>query len=334
MTESLLPTAQPFLSLASQVGGHADRVFTTEDNSLIIKTSVWNELNFYQMVNQNPALGALRPFMPKFLGTLKLEGQINGESNNLGEGVSVTPIPGQQEFLVLENLSHSFSKPNILDVKLGTVLYDDYSLPERVARKKKAAKNCTTGETGVRLTGFQVYDNMTSKPVLTPKNYGRRLKASELPDGMARFFPCSQPSDPPGPSAATSLNTGLPLHLLLPILQAMREDVAEIRETVAGIEMRMVGASLLITYEADFTRAEEGIKQFGLDEDEEESDDEEDDDDDDDKRPGPPYVVKLIDFAHTYFTPGRGADQSALTGIDTVIRLLDGRIKQLELIAS
>lgn len=58
--------------------------------------------------------------------------------------------------LVLENLSHSFSKPNILDIKLGTVLYDDEASPEKRARMEKTARETTSLETGVRLTGFQV----------------------------------------------------------------------------------------------------------------------------------------------------------------------------------
>jgi hypothetical protein len=57
---------------------------------------------------------------------------------------------------VLENLSFGFLKPNILDVKLGTVLYDDTAPPDKVARMEKATRNTTSFETGVRLTGFQV----------------------------------------------------------------------------------------------------------------------------------------------------------------------------------
>ena len=58
--------------------------------------------------------------------------------------------------MVLENLSFGFLKPNILDVKLGTVLYDDSAPPDKVARMEKAARNTTSFETGIRLTGFQV----------------------------------------------------------------------------------------------------------------------------------------------------------------------------------
>jgi 1D-myo-inositol-tetrakisphosphate 5-kinase/inositol-polyphosphate multikinase len=57
---------------------------------------------------------------------------------------------------VLENLSFPFLKPNILDVKLGTVLYDEGASEEKRTRMEKAARDTTSFETGVRLTGFQV----------------------------------------------------------------------------------------------------------------------------------------------------------------------------------
>ena len=58
--------------------------------------------------------------------------------------------------LVLENLADAFAKPCILDIKLGTVLYDDEAAPEKKARMEKTARETTSFETGVRLTGFQV----------------------------------------------------------------------------------------------------------------------------------------------------------------------------------
>lgn len=57
---------------------------------------------------------------------------------------------------MLENLLHTFLKPNILDIKLGTVLHAPDASPEKVERMKKVAADTTSLETGVRLTGFQV----------------------------------------------------------------------------------------------------------------------------------------------------------------------------------
>ena len=58
---------------------------------------------------------------------------------------------------MLENLTHNFRKPNVLDIKLGQILYDEQSAsPEKIEKMKKAAEKTTSGELGLRLTGFQV----------------------------------------------------------------------------------------------------------------------------------------------------------------------------------
>jgi 1D-myo-inositol-tetrakisphosphate 5-kinase/inositol-polyphosphate multikinase len=129
-------------------------------------------------------------------------------------------------------------------------------------------------------------------------------------------------------------SSGLPKETLEPILRAICEEIAEIREVYSSLEIRMVGASLLIIYEADWTRAEQSLISFSEEEDEKEDDDDIDDDDDDEdgsnsKRPGPPFVVKLIDFAHTRLAPGEGPDQSVLIGMDTTLKLLDARLGEI-----
>lgn len=77
--------------LTSQVGGHAG-VLTTEDGSLIIKPALPLELQFYQALQQNPDLESLRPFTPKFIGTLKLEGQVDEKKSEEEGNISVTPV--------------------------------------------------------------------------------------------------------------------------------------------------------------------------------------------------------------------------------------------------
>lgn len=155
---------------------------------------------------------------------------------------------------------------------------------------------------------------------MTPKTYGKSITKSQLPEGLARFFPV-------GSSNAGEPSLGLSVRLLLPILHGIRDDVAEIREILSTFEVRMVGASVLITYEGDWTRAKEGLQRI----EEDEEDEEDEDESDDEEKPGLPYVVKLIDFAHTRITPGRGPDEGVLFGLDTLLGLIDGRIEQLTL---
>lgn len=155
-----------------------------------------------------------------------------------------------------------------------------------------------------------------------PKTYGRSLKPSELPEGMAKFFPENSIRNDP--------------ELLKAVVDGIAEQVREIKRIVEGIEMRMVGASLLIVWEGD-----EAALRACLVEDEGESkkaeaasgegddgagSDESDEDDDD----GPlAFAVKLIDFAHTRLAPGRGADAGVLLGLENTLKLLEGRGAQL-----
>lgn len=91
MTNEVITSTGATIPLASQVGGHSG-VQTTEDGSLIIKPALALEHEFYQSLTTNDSFQALRPFIPKFYGTLKLEGQVD-ESTEGG----VKEVPGGQK---------------------------------------------------------------------------------------------------------------------------------------------------------------------------------------------------------------------------------------------
>ncbi|KAJ3570002.1 hypothetical protein NP233_g4690 [Leucocoprinus birnbaumii] len=312
------------VTLAAQVGGHAG-VLTTEDGELLIKPALRQELAFYQQLQSDETLSVLLPYVPKFIGTLRLEGEVD-ESKPQEDGIAVKPFVDKADehfmFWMRFEVLMGYS-PNIMDIKLGTVLYDDGASPDKVARMIETAKKTTSLETGVRLTGFQVYDNLTGLAVNTPKSYGKSIKAAQLPEGIAKFFPIGIP-----PESSPESSSGLPAPLLQKILPGIREEVQEIRDVFAELELRMVGGSLLIVYEGDWKKAQEGVNR--LEEDEAEDEEEVDEDEEDaENKPGPPYVVKLIDFAHTKVVPGEGPDKGVLLGMDTVLMLLDGRIKEI-----
>ncbi|KAI0268314.1 hypothetical protein BC834DRAFT_868835 [Gloeopeniophorella convolvens] len=346
--------------LVYQVGGHKG-IQTTGGGSLLIKAALPIEHEFYRSTLANPALVSLRPWVPTYLGTLRLEGHNTAEGFASVEGVS----EDEKESLVLENVAHRFRRPNILDVKLGTVLYDEDASPEKKERMQKAAEKSTSRQTGIRLTGFQVFENKSSQPTVVPKSYGYSINPAELPAGIARFFPvCSPVTDTLEQQVGEAAGGGLPGKLLLPILRSIRSSIQHIRDALGTIELRMVGSSLLIIYEGDWERAREGVQWLtdhpeGFESDEESteedisdegSEDHEQSDqpragenvptaaaaegdegsDDDGSSAGPPCVVRLIDFAHTRMRPGQGPDTGVLTGLDTLLMLLDGRIASVE----
>lgn len=164
-----------------------------------------------------------------------------------------------------------------------------------------------------------MYDNATGVATNTPKAYGKSITPAQLPEGIAKFFPVAK-LDAEAPSEGTS---GLPAPLLELILDAIQDEVKEIRDIIAELELRIVGGSLLIVYEGDAKRAQEGVDI--LDED----DEEDEEDEDEDSQMPVPFVVKLIDFAHTRQAPGEGPDTGVLLGMDTVLKLLDGRLKEI-----
>ena len=158
--------------LTSQVGGHPG-LSTSEDGSLLIKPALAREVSFYQHLNSDPVFASLRPHVPKFYGTLRFEGNIEGgnpetfrEAPKDGKDKCLFTWKVGQEIarvfitkihsIVLENLANRFSKPNILDIKLGTKLYDEEASEEKKARMIKTAAATTSLTTGIRLTGFQV----------------------------------------------------------------------------------------------------------------------------------------------------------------------------------
>ncbi|KAG5721388.1 Inositol polyphosphate multikinase [Termitomyces sp. T112] len=291
-----------------RVIGHAG-MRTTPDGSLIIKPSFPAELRFYETLMMDPYIAVMRPFVPRFLGTLPGNSGLADDAAQLS-GISIPP--GRTEFIILENLCNAFSKPNTLDIKLGTVFHDDKTDPAKVLRMQRTSRETTSLRTGVRLTEFQVYDTKTSQPVCTPKSYGKAIKESELAKGFAQCFPVyGEPS---------SSTLGLPRRLLVPILRGIRESVARIREIYSSLEMRIVGGSLVIMYEADWCLAEEGLRRHSLQP------------LDEHRESGVrrlPYLVKIVDFAHTRVGRGLGPDEGVLLGLNTMLKLLDGRITEL-----
>lgn len=87
----------PTRTLNSQVGGHAG-VLTTEDGSLLIKPALPRELDIYQKLRYDPLLEALWPFTVNFLGTLKLEGEVDQSNPTTANGgIAFKPIDDHKD---------------------------------------------------------------------------------------------------------------------------------------------------------------------------------------------------------------------------------------------
>ena len=159
----------------------------------------------------------------------------------------------------------------------------------------------------------------------------------------------------------TYTDHAIPPRLLSRVLDLVDTQLEQLEAVLAKLEIRFVGGSVLIVYEADVARLEAALDRWDakvpkfasdqvdadgeMDDDEdlgmselsdEDSDDDNDNDNDDDDDDGrkederlarktPPVRVKMIDFAHTWLAQGEGPDQGVLLGFKTLRGLIRAR---------
>jgi 1D-myo-inositol-tetrakisphosphate 5-kinase/inositol-polyphosphate multikinase len=307
-----------------------------------------------QSAPRTAPISGLKPFLPKFYGTLALTGQLDGNT--------VAPVPGAKdlpESIVLENLTYRFAHPSVLDAKLGTVLHAPDASEEKKARMIKKAAETTTGQAGLRLTGASTWHAPTQSFIKTPRGFGYNAKVADLPEGIKRFFPLPDDVLPflsdEGESGPAYADHALPPRLAARLLAELDAELGRLEGVLSQIELRAVGASVLVVYDGEPARLAAAFERFDRhrvtlaarslnpetedsEEDEEEEESSDSDDDGDDgaaadarrARKCPPLVVRLIDFAHTWLEEGEGPDEGVLLGLRTLRGLVQGRRAEVE----
>ncbi|KAK1815762.1 hypothetical protein LTR12_009848 [Friedmanniomyces endolithicus] len=309
--------------------GH-DGVLSDSTGELLVKPCTDAEADFYQQTLQDhPDFAEL---MPTFMGTLHLgtSAQV-AESTVVQDFVHTSQVQRNQRShggkiatetaIVLENLEHGFSKPNVLDLKLGTTLYADGTAPEKAQRLDKVASETTSGSLGFRITGMKVWNGESFDKY--DKLYGRGFNAETVKDGFATFF--------------SGLSVALKQDEAAELLETIEAEIAKARNALERLESRMYSASLLIVYEGDNAalrtlvggisktpRLQEKAPTRG-----EVQQSEEEEEDEDEDEPPTAYRVKMIDFAHAAWTPGQGKDKNTITGLKNIERQMDMLIARL-----
>ncbi|KAI8085849.1 inositol polyphosphate kinase, partial [Gilbertella persicaria] len=75
--------------------------------------------------------------------------------------------------LCLENILHGFTRPCILDLKMGSLLYDHDATEEKRNRMIHHSQTTTSGTLGLRISGMKVYDSIERKYATYEKAYGK-----------------------------------------------------------------------------------------------------------------------------------------------------------------
>jgi 1D-myo-inositol-tetrakisphosphate 5-kinase/inositol-polyphosphate multikinase len=327
--------------------------------ALFIKPCTQTEITFYEAANAcYPDLAA---FMPTYLGTLSITPpevvpkevisvpQKNGTAAMLPPTV-LGPLKGRKlntdMHIVLSNAAASFTKANVLDLKLGARLWDDDSPPEKRARLDSVSNLTTSGSLGFRVAGMRTYQGTAEYPVsegvqeaakagfgeLEKENgmfsynklYGRQFKSMDVLKGFREFVLIPE--------------AGIDIEQSLGLVEAFLEGTTRLKASLEKTELRMYSASILYIYEGDgnvFAEKYKASKERSSnlqdsetdnnnnDHDHDHDEKEEEEQESDDEDPNVLLSINIIDFAHARFVPGEGPDKNILQGVRSIIELLE-----------
>lgn len=353
--------------LKHKAAGH-DGTMTDEDGTLIFKPMNEQELKFYDQIYQYHIMHSLESksvplisWMPTYMGKLD-EGQnlpknlmtlnqnpddkvtvitdgsdIHLETNKISEQeLNNSASTANKKYLVLENLLNGFKKPNVMDIKLGKILYDENATEEKKLRLQLVSKTTTSGSLGFRICGMKIQKNRSCSQldekhfsaevdpetneeyIFVNKFLGRTRNDSNVSDAIKLYFD----------------NDNLTKERKLKLFKMFHSRLQHFYNTLLNYEIRLISSSLLFVYEGDpnvwDSKNDEDLiindTYFG----DSDSDDDSDSDNDDPRgrKVLPLSTMSLIDFAHSKCTPGQGYDENVIVGVESLINVF------AELIAS
>ncbi|KAG0687115.1 hypothetical protein C6P40_002864 [Pichia californica] len=335
------------IPLQHKAAGH-EGPMQSIDGSLFVKPTTNQEIEFYNKTQvKRMKLGdieygeSLFDWMPEYVGVLypgasnDLIRETNGriDQDLLNKATDTLEIEGEnKQYLILNNVLNGFSQPSIMDIKLGSILYDDSASIEKIERMKNVSKTTTSGSLSFRIAGMIIKDDFEGKlpqdlPHLKMKDvcnkdfekeyltfnkyFGRKLTKENVSEGLKIFFRYNK----------------LPKKVQDIIIQNFYVRLQMLYNCLLDEEVRIVSGSLFFVFENDIERweklgYEDPIIQPQLANDEDE-DDEEEEDTDDDVVNAPLSTLKFIDFAHAKYTPTQGYDEGIVSGIENLFEIIE-----------
>ncbi|KAJ9612878.1 hypothetical protein H2200_002819 [Cladophialophora chaetospira] len=354
------PTESELVPFEHGAAGH-EGISSNASGSLIIKPCTQAEIDFYESAKDHPLFQA---HMPTFIGSLaqhedeEAAAPLDPSHHGVAapKGVIADPTPGlirrattwkpsggkkisTGTAIVLENVASGFKHPNVLDVKLGSRLWDDDAPAAKRRKLDEVSERTTSGSLGFRIAGMKTwspaktdsevevtraekeYVEVKSRYKSYNKFYGQSFKAENVIDAFTAYFGGVEES-----SSAVPERKKLKQKRAEYLVRRFVRELESVQYVLENEESRMYSASILLVYEGDEETLEGSIaKEKNADteaHDDGDEAEEDDDDDDEDTKPHKVEEVRLIDFAHATWTPGQGPDENVLQGVRSVLDIL------------
>ncbi|KAI8644558.1 hypothetical protein BD408DRAFT_383789 [Parasitella parasitica] len=323
-----------------QVAGHDQLMALPTSDLIVIKPCKKREHGFYQDSHSFPEF---QDFIPECYGTLRaatendLKILDNSELAVDNEIIKISISDKEDQNLCLENLLHGFTRPCILDLKMGSLLYDNEATDEKRIRMIRQSISTTSGSLGLRICGMKVYDPADKRYATYEKIFGKSRTAENTLDAiLAYLFPTSTYGTQTEEYRTyiddnTSTSTArdkIPTKYSRWVIECFIDTLKEIQESLVDHpNLRLIGSSLLFMYEGDRSAADKTWKRMLAEDKTAPLQGQNPEDaaaaEADEELPPKMCDLRLIDFAHSDWHADREMqDPELLKGFSNVIRLL------------
>jgi len=306
-----------------QVAGHGNILVLP--NETLVKRSSQTEIDFYKLVEDKNL--PIRKFMPKCY---------NFDPSFIKIKEKYIKADDNEYYINMENLLLPFKNPTIMDLKLGTRLYDDNANEEKKQRMILNAASTTSLKTGLKICGLHITNKSDKTVKKFDKKYGRALKEGNLANGILRFL-LNFTEDGYKNCTVNSFEEDMDQNLFnlrpskytLGFIQEVLNQTYQLKEAITESPVRIYGCSICLIYETiDVKKEMEKYEKANKEAEEEAGNEMNNEDDDSIKKVQDqyqyPFSFHLIDFAHaSYIDPKLGEDPSLKTGIDRLISILE-----------
>ncbi|KAI8342797.1 hypothetical protein BC941DRAFT_413863 [Chlamydoabsidia padenii] len=344
-----MASSHQLIKFENQVAGHDNLLQLSTNDLMVLKPSIQQEREFYE--------GSLQyedfmEWIPECYGTLRAstdkEMQLlnNGQdiatlqTDALTSGSPIVDSADGDEHLCLENILSGFTRPCIMDIKLGYKIYEDTADEAKRIKMIKNAKGTTIESLGLRISGMKTFDSVQRHYTSYPKQYGRERTKDNFLNGLLSFFyPTFQLDDNMGPDNIPQYCTRskdkqdgniikkpVTKKKMEWILEHYMDTINDMRTFIEHhSELQLVGCSLLLVYEGDAAAAQQVWKRM-LEEDRQQDMTINHGNDDDDADLVEPKLcdIRLIDFGRSRWVPERTEqDTSFIKALDNLLVMLN-----------